>query len=107
MKSRGRLPTCLLMSALCSSCISFKAPSPPASPSPAWLQALHLISDSSKVTVFFTPADAVRARQIRFLRAASPCAETAALDDEEIIRRLEAISPGWREWITTFGARRR
>jgi hypothetical protein len=41
------------------------------------------------------------------MRAAFPRAETTPLDDEEIIRRLDGISPGWREWITTFGARRR
>jgi hypothetical protein len=41
------------------------------------------------------------------MRTAFPRAETAPLDDEEIIRRFERLSPGWREWITEFGANRR
>jgi hypothetical protein len=41
------------------------------------------------------------------MRAAFPRGESPAPDDEEILRRLETISPGWRAWMTNFGAARR
>jgi hypothetical protein len=41
------------------------------------------------------------------IRTAFPRGESPAPDDEEIMRRLEAISPGWRAWMTNFGAARR
>lgn len=38
------------------------------------------------------------------MRTAFPRGERPAPDDEEIVRRLETISPDWRAWMTTFGA---
>ncbi len=49
-------------------------------------------------------------RGLRFLtemRTAFPRGERGALTDEEIAKRLEAISPGWRQWLSDFGADRR
>ena len=41
------------------------------------------------------------------MRTAFPLGEKPAPGDEEILRRLETVSPGWRVWMTNFGAGRR
>jgi hypothetical protein len=51
-------------------------------------------------------AEVFAARGLDFLtqmKAAFPADKAATLDDAEIAARLEAITPGWRDWIAAFG----